>query len=161
MVDVSRVIGRTVAAAENRSPVQRYGLAIVLTLLAAAVNYAAFGFQRPYFPPFGLAVVLVSLYGGTRPGLLAVAIALISNFVLLPPRPSLLVHGGDNLAQIVFFGFVGQRTQRCPPYRLSERIHLSALLFSRDSLPHAQSASRRTTSTIRPMNRIAERMVFC
>lgn len=96
-----------VAAAESRSPVQRYGLAIVLTLLAAAVDYAAFGFQRPYFPPFGLAVVLVSLYGGTRPGLLAVVIALISNFILLPPRPSLLVTGGDNLAQVVFFGVVG------------------------------------------------------
>jgi PAS domain S-box-containing protein len=106
-MDVSRVIGRTVAAAENRSPLQRYGLAIVLTLLAAAVNYAAFGFHRPYFPPFGLAVVLVSLFGGTRPGLLAVATALISNLVMLPPRPSLLVQGGDNLAQVVIFGFVG------------------------------------------------------
>ena len=96
-----------VAAAENRSPLQRYGLAVLLTIGATLFNHATFGLQRPYFPPFGLAVVLVSLYGGTLPGLSAVILALISNIVLLPPAFTVHVESSQDLVQVIIFGIVG------------------------------------------------------
>jgi PAS domain S-box-containing protein len=108
VTDLSRVLGRLFAAAADRPALRRYFVSIALPLLATAFTAAAFGFEHgTFFPPFGLAVVLAALYGGTRPGLVALFCSLLLNTVLLPPRFTIYFTSPEQAFQVAVFGIVG------------------------------------------------------
>jgi PAS domain S-box-containing protein len=91
----------------RRAPVWRYGAAVGLVLLATLLT---FGTERvvgehvrPPFAFFYAAVLVATIYGGRRPGLLSIILCgLSTNYFFLPPRFSLAV-GLDALSQLSVF----------------------------------------------------------
>ncbi len=108
MFDLSRLLGRTFAAAADRPAWRRYLVAVFLPALAAILTLKIFGVtDAPFFPLFGLSVVLAATYGGTRPGLLAVLVTLLCNELMLNPVGSMVVSDPENWLRIAIFGVVG------------------------------------------------------
>ena len=89
----------------------RYGIAVLIVALAAAVHTAL----EPVFrevPPLlilMLAVILSSWYGGFGPGLLAIVLSLlIGDYLFLEPKFSILEYSNpSDLIRISFFAFLG------------------------------------------------------
>lgn len=104
MVDFSRFLGRLFAKSYTRGA-ERYIVALLLPVIALLLTLritAAEG--SPFFPLFSLAVVLAAAYGGTKPGVVAVAIsALLNAFVIMPPRFSLRIADPDHLIRELIF----------------------------------------------------------
>jgi PAS domain S-box-containing protein len=91
----------------NRSPLLRYGAAILLVLAATAITWALQSEQaRTPFAFYFIALVVATLYGGRGPGILAIALsASLSTYFILPPRFSFAV-GREGLIQLGVFFFV-------------------------------------------------------
>ncbi|HEY0323919.1 MAG TPA: PAS domain S-box protein [Pyrinomonadaceae bacterium] len=91
----------------KRSPLFRYGLAILLVALAAAISWLLQAeHARTPFAFFFIAVVAATLYGGRGPGLLTIALsALFSSYFILLPRFSFAI-GYEGLLQLGVFLFV-------------------------------------------------------
>ncbi len=73
----------------RRSAVQRYGVAVVVTLAAFAIRYAMFGdlMNRVVFTFFVPAALIAAWYGGVGPGLVATVLGLfLGDFFFLPPQ---------------------------------------------------------------------------
>jgi len=117
MVDTSRILGRLFAAAGRRPAWLRYGMAIVLPVLALALVFLAVDFSRvssvnlflfaPALSLFLLTTIFVAILGGTRPGLVATAMGILLACVLAPPVPSLAVADSEHIIRIVLFAILG------------------------------------------------------
>jgi PAS domain S-box-containing protein len=94
--------------ASGRPALARYSLALLFPLLAYLFTAPMARADRgPSFPLFSLAVVLVSIFGGTRPGLVAVTESVLINILAIPPNFSLLVASWDDAMRIAVFVFAG------------------------------------------------------
>jgi PAS domain S-box-containing protein len=108
MADISRILGRIFATAGRRPAPLRYGIALLLPLLALAFTFSIIDFTRtPFFSLFTLAVVVAATLGGTRPGLVATALSTAIAYVLVPPPFTWLVSDAEHLARILLFAIVG------------------------------------------------------
>jgi PAS domain S-box-containing protein len=89
------------------SPLLRYGLAILLVLVAAAITWLLQAEQaRTPFAFFFIVVVVTTLYGGRGPGLMSIALAaLFSSYFILLPRYTFAI-GYEGLLQLGVFLFV-------------------------------------------------------
>src|SRR2546425_1198215 len=76
----------------RRSPLPRYGLAILAVALGLLLELLLWPLSQPSGSPVLLAAVVVSAwYGGLGPGLLAIFLAALAiDYVFLPPVSSLL-----------------------------------------------------------------------
>ncbi len=104
MADFSRFLGRLFAKSYTGGA-ERYLVALLLPLMALllTLRIAAAG-SSPFFPLFSLAVVIAAAYGGTKPGLVAVAMsALLNAFTIMPPRFSLRIADPDHLIRELIF----------------------------------------------------------
>ena len=108
MVDISRMLGRMFATAGRRPALLRYGVAMVLPLLALAFTFSIVDFTRtPFFSLFTLAIVIAATLGGTKPGLVATALSTAIAYALVPPAFTWLVSDAEHLARILLFAIVG------------------------------------------------------
>ena len=108
MADISRMLGRMFAAAGRRPASLRYGIALLLPLLALAFTFSIVDFTRtPFFSLFTLAVILAATFGGTGPGLVAAALSTAIAYVLVPPPFTWLVSDAGHLTRILLFAIVG------------------------------------------------------
>jgi PAS domain S-box-containing protein len=109
MADFSRFLGRLIAGSYRRSAIQRYALSILLPVVALLLTLTVAGVGRiPYFPIFGLAVVVAAAYGGTWPGVFSTIITvLLEALVLLPPQWSLRVRDANHLLRLAVFAGTG------------------------------------------------------
>jgi len=83
----------------------RYGVAVVLTLLAWAATVVLEGdLHAPSLLPFAAAVALATWYGGSGPGLLTGALSIIAiDFSFLPPIGAIeLTHSEELVDSVVF-----------------------------------------------------------
>ena len=86
------------------SPLARYGVPVLLVLLAAAVTWAipTMG-QRIPFALFYVPIIVAALYGGIGPGLLTVALSLLlGTYLFIPPVHSFNI-GWDGLVHVSTF----------------------------------------------------------
>ena len=108
MKDVPQLLGRLVVNATLRPAYQRYGLALVLPLLAMLITATLTRFEHtPFFPMFTVAVLLSSLFGGMTPGLVTVAESVLINLLATPPVWSLRVASQDDAIRIALFACAG------------------------------------------------------
>ncbi|HKS29613.1 MAG TPA: PAS domain S-box protein [Pyrinomonadaceae bacterium] len=91
----------------KRSPLLRYGIAILLVALATVITwFLQAEHTRTPFAFYFIAVVAATIYAGRGPGLVAVALsAIVSSYFILPPRFSFLI-GSEGLIQLGVFLFV-------------------------------------------------------
>ncbi len=162
MPDVSRVLGRLVSRAVLRPAWQKYGAALLLPLLAlAGTAYSTQLSRAPFFSLFALSVVVASIFGGSRPGLVSVAACVLINVLLAPPYLSVRVANPDDLGRILVFGaaactmalFVGAAGELQRKIDL-ERQRLSVTLTSIGDAVIATDASGRITF----LNPVAEEL---
>ena len=98
---------RLMAPGTPRPALQRYGLAVLLPLVAAiSTSFLAQTDRAPFFPAFTAAAVLASLFGGTMPGLLCVAESAAINAVMARPSWTLRVASIDDMLRIIAFALV-------------------------------------------------------
>ena len=86
------------------SPIARYGVPVLLVLLAAAVTWAipTMG-QRIPFALFYVPIIVAAFYGGIGPGLLTVALSLLlGTYLFIPPVHSFNI-GWDGLVHVSTF----------------------------------------------------------
>lgn len=70
----------------NKSIIRRYGLAILLALMAGGLNYFLSAYVSPtIFPIFVLSTVVASMYGGLRAGFLSMVTSVAFAFTFLTP----------------------------------------------------------------------------
>lgn len=101
-------VGGILLASRKRPPILRYGVAIVLPLLAGVTTATLTHISTtPLFPLFSAAVVLTSVFGGVYPGLLTVVECAIINVLVVPPSWSIRVSSPDHLIRIGLFVFAG------------------------------------------------------
>ena len=106
--DVSHLIGKFVAPSKTRSIQLRYGLAILLPCIGFLIVWQVFNFQRaPYFGLFMASVVIVSLLGGTGPGLLDTLISSILGFLVAQPAWTLRLDEREDAIRIALFAVLG------------------------------------------------------
>lgn len=118
-----------------RSMVRRYGVALLLVLLAAPLSIGLAGwFAVPSLAPFYGAVALAVWYGGLVPGLVATAVSVVvyGLFVLQPRGQWVLAQ--DDAARIIAFVLLG--------------LLLSFLGLGRDRADDALRASERRFRTM-------------
>ncbi|HYO92382.1 MAG TPA: PAS domain S-box protein, partial [Pyrinomonadaceae bacterium] len=91
----------------KRSPLLRYGFAIVLVAVATVITwFLQAEHPRTPFAFYFIAVIAATIYGGRWPGLIAIALSgFLSSYLILPPRFSLLI-GSEGLIQVGVFLFV-------------------------------------------------------
>ncbi len=108
MSRLRRRFGRLIAAGASGPATRRYGIAILFPLIAFALTAAMFSLQRsPYFPLFALSVMFAAILGGKASGLVATAISVLLNLLVLPPRYSLRVSDPESLFRVLVFLIVG------------------------------------------------------
>lgn len=107
VASLSRFLGKMFAGAARRSVWQRYSLAVSLPILALALT-ATFSelSVAPFFTVFSFAVVLAAMFGGVRPGLVAVATSVILNLLSLPPVFSFRVSDPEHVVRVIAFAAV-------------------------------------------------------
>lgn len=92
--------------ATTRPGYARYGLALLLPLLALLLtSIIARPDRGPYLQVFTVAVVIASAYGGTRPGLVALAESAFLNVLAAAPHWSLRIATWDDTTRIAVFSF--------------------------------------------------------
>ncbi len=161
MKSASRFLGKMFVGAARRPPIARYGMALLFPLLAFLLTDTIARADRGlYFPLFLMAVVLVSIIGGTRPGMVAVGESVLINILAAVSHWSLRVASWDDAIRIAAFavasggialliGSLGELQQRLD----KERSHLSITLQSIGDAVIATDAQGRVTL----MNPAAER----
>ena len=90
----------------RRTPVQRYGVAVLCVVAAFATRYFIYGDleNRLVFTFFVPAAMVAAWYGGLGPGLLAVALgALVGDFYFIPPRHALWPIDGPGIRGIAAY----------------------------------------------------------
>lgn len=131
----------------NPSPLQRYGLAVGVSVLALVISVIFFPlFERTPFLLFFPAIVLSAWFGGLGPGLLATVLALVlSDYFLLAPLNSLSADPTELAPLVVFAGVAAfisllyaarERSERELAQRLST---LSAIYTLSDTVNRANS----------------------
>jgi PAS domain S-box-containing protein len=107
-IDISHLIGKFVAPAETRSSWLRYGLAVLLPCIGFLVTWQVFNLQRaPYFGLFMASVVIISLFGGTGPGLLDTLVSSILGFLVAQPAWTLRLEQKEDAIRIGLFTALG------------------------------------------------------
>jgi PAS domain S-box-containing protein len=88
----------------KRSPLFRYGIAILLVASASAITWLLQAeHTRVPFAFFFIAVVAATIYGGRGPGLVSIVVsAVLSSYFILPPRFSFAI-GFEGLLQLGVF----------------------------------------------------------
>ncbi|HEX8173516.1 MAG TPA: PAS domain S-box protein [Pyrinomonadaceae bacterium] len=91
----------------KRSPLLRYGVALLLVAAATIITwFLQAEHARTPFAFYFIAVIAATIYGGRWPGLMAIALsAIISSYLILPPRFSFLI-GSEGVIQLGVFLFV-------------------------------------------------------
>lgn len=86
MAKLSRWLGRFFAGAAHRSAFQRYLLAVFLPIVAfaATISFAHVAYA-PFFSLFSLAVAVTAIFGGIKPGLVAVISSVLLNLLSVYP----------------------------------------------------------------------------
>jgi PAS domain S-box-containing protein len=107
MRDVTRFLGQAVRDATQRPPFQRYGLALTLPLLALLATASLTQLSRaPFFSLFTLGVLLASIFGGTKPGLVAAGMSVFINIFSMPPFWSPRIASSEDVVRVLLFGCV-------------------------------------------------------
>jgi PAS domain S-box-containing protein len=108
MRDASRFLGRLAVHATLRPALQKYSLALLLPFVALVMTASSTQLLRaPFFSLFSLAVLLSSIFGGTKPGLVTVAVSALVNAFVSEPSWSLRVASWDDIIRIGLFTCVG------------------------------------------------------
>ncbi|HEX8745606.1 MAG TPA: PAS domain S-box protein [Pyrinomonadaceae bacterium] len=91
----------------KRSPLLRYGVALLLVSLATVITwFLQAEHTRTPFAFYFIAVIGATIYGGRWPGLMAIGLsAALSSYLILPPRFSFLI-GSEGMLQLGVFLFV-------------------------------------------------------
>ncbi len=114
--DLTRTVGKLVFPDSPRPAILRYLVAVLLPLLSTAIVGYWFEINRaPFFVLFTMSVLLASIYGGFKAGLLATATSALINAILLPPAPSMAIANPEDIGRLAVFclsaivlaGFVG------------------------------------------------------
>lgn len=101
-------IANLIATGPRRPAILRYALAVLLPLVALGLTLLVTDFERaPFFPIFNLAILLASMYGGTRAGLASVAVSVLLNVLAVPPVLSLSVSPDGAPVRMLVFVAVG------------------------------------------------------
>src|ERR1700688_2965028 len=90
------------------SPIQRYGLAVMSTVLALglAILFGRYNFNDVEFPLFLIAIALTVWYVGPGPGILAVILSsLVHNYFFTEPLHSFYVERSEIPQYIIFVVF--------------------------------------------------------
>jgi len=107
-IDISHWIGKFVAPAETRSPLLRYGLAVLLPCIGFLITWQVFNLQRaPYFGLFMASVVVMSLFGGTGPGLVDTLVSSTLGFLVAQPSWTLRLSEREDAIRIGLFTVMG------------------------------------------------------
>jgi PAS domain S-box-containing protein len=146
----------------KRSPLMRYGFAVLMVALAATLTWVfpLLGTRIP-FALFYAAVMLSTWYGGRWPGLLATALsALLSALLFLPPILSIAI-GLEEVLLLSVFIFVSlvityltERAQRAETGERASREQLLTTLRSIGDAVIATDPSGRVTF----MNEVAQEL---
>ena len=91
-----------------RRTIWKYGVAVLAVMAATDVTLLGGNFlaERP-FVPFFLATLIVVVFCGPGPGLLATLLSLISvNYFFLPPIGSFEIRDKSNLARMLLFTMI-------------------------------------------------------
>ena len=90
----------------TRSTWGRYAIAVAAVSGALLITFALLPFSQSIpFAFFFASVVVATLYGGLRPGLLAIILSVLAcGFFILPPTYSLNVGAAGILQLLVFVG---------------------------------------------------------
>ena len=93
----------------RRSPLARYGLALLVVAVALLLRWSLWPFLGPEIPFLFLwpAVMIAARYGGLGPGLLVTALSLLAEDVLLIHPDSHEIVGREDLAGMALFGLLG------------------------------------------------------
>ena len=103
-----RYIGRMVIAGASRPAPWRYGIAVVIPLIALVLTASLFSLDRaPFFLFFVFAVMFAALSGGKSAGIAATAVSALLTMLALPPRFSLRVFDTESLVRVVVFSVGG------------------------------------------------------
>lgn len=160
MPDISRIVGNLVRAAITRPNWQRYGMAILLPVVAAVLTSQIISIQRaPLFILFTLAVVLSSVFGGMKPGFVAVGLSFVINWVAIYRATALVFGSLDDVIRLftflavgtviaLFVGAAGELEQKI----LLERNRLQVTLYSIGDAVIVTDLTGRVTT----MNKVAE-----
>lgn len=136
----------------------RYGIAIVLTLLAvwARMALAPADSGGRFITP-ALAVALSALYGGLGPGLLSVALGMVLvNFFMVPPYGSFAIQNMEEafwlntwhlLTQLVVVGAISLMQSRNRQLRAADRQIRLAQQHFLDTFEHAASGITHVDTT--------------
>src|SRR6267378_1035806 len=88
----------------NRKRMSRYGSAVVITTLASILTYVLWpSLGSTIFPLFFVGVLVVSWYGGWRPGLLSAFLFAIACNLAFTQPPGHLSLGADDLLRLAAF----------------------------------------------------------
>lgn len=106
--DFSRIIGKLAFPDRPRNVYARYAVAIFLPLLSILIANFVFTVARaPFFPLFTISVLVAAGYGGWQPGIVATAMSVLVNWLLVAPRFSLAVTDPENVLRIAVFATGG------------------------------------------------------
>lgn len=131
----------------NPSPLQRYGLAVGVSVLALVLSLVFFSlFGRTPFLLFFPAVVLSAWFGGLGPGLLATLLALVlSDYFLLAPLYSITADPVE-LAPLVVFAAVAGFISLLYAARQRSELELARRLNTLSAIYTLSDTVNRTTS---------------
>lgn len=105
---VSLLVGRWIAPAAGRAAWLRYGLAVGLPSVGFLITWDAFDLQRaPYFSVFMTTVVITSLFGGWKPGLLNTLISSVLGFLAAAPAWTIRLAEREDAIRILLFTALG------------------------------------------------------
>jgi PAS domain S-box-containing protein len=108
MKRLSHTIRRLVTPDKPRPAWLRYTVAVVLPVGALGITAMFVDVhQTPFFLFFTTVIVLVSIYGGMKPGLVATLLSVLLNDLLLPPVGSLRLNDPEDITRVFSFAVIG------------------------------------------------------
>ncbi len=108
MTVLFKFVDKVIWPDKPRAIVTRYGLALALPLASVAITHSLFPLDRsPFSPLLVFSVVLVAMFGGIQPGVVATVISLLLNFLALRPTVSLRISEPEDLVYGFFFLIAG------------------------------------------------------
>lgn len=106
--NVGLLVERLIAPAEVRATWLRYGFAVILPSIGFLITWQGFDPQRaPYFSVFMTTVVITSLFGGWKPGLVNTCISSVLAFLSAAPAWTIRLAEREDAVRILLFTALG------------------------------------------------------